>query len=151
MDRLSSMGLSNAARKYLDAAEILRRHTEGVCMPAYFVACQGLELTLKACLRGCGRSEDELRELGHNLERIMDEASQVCPEGVIAFSATDWEVVGLINRHYTKRLLQYVISGYKQFPELMNLYCVSERVWQDTRKFCVEKQALHHGLPTTVL
>lgn len=151
MDRLSSMGLSNAARKYLDAAEILQRHSKGVCMPAYFVACQGLELTLKACLRGCGRPEDELRELGHNLERIMDEALQVCPEGVIAFTETDWEVVGRINRHYTKRLLQYVISGYKAFPELIDLCDVCERLWRATRKFCVEKQALHHGLPTAVL
>ncbi len=145
------MGLSNAARKYLDAAEILQKHTKGVSLPAYFVACQGLELTLKACLRGCGRSEEELREFGHHLERIMDRASQECPDGVLAFSAVDREIVKTINRYYNERDLQYTVSESKRFPELGALLEVGERLWQMTRKFCVEKQALHHGLPTAVL
>jgi HEPN domain-containing protein len=106
MDRLSSMGLPNAARKYLDAAEILRQHTKGVCMPAYFVACQGLELTLKACLRGCGLSEKQLRRLGHDLEKITERAFKECPKGLIALSETERVIVSLINMNYQDRDLQ---------------------------------------------
>lgn len=145
------MGLSNAARKYLDAAEILQRHTKGVCMPAYFVACQGLELTLKACLRGCGSSEKQLRRLGHDLEKLADRALKECPDGLIAFSETERVIVSLINMYYQDRDLQYTRSEYKELPALGALLEVCKRLWRTTRKFCVEKQALHYGLPTAVL
>lgn len=145
------MGLSNAARKYLDAAEILQRNTKGVCMPAYFVACQGLELTLKACLRGCGSSEKQLRKLGHDLEKITERAFEECPKNLITLSETDRVIVSMVNMYYEDRDLQYTRSEYKEFPELSPLLEVCERLWRGTRKFCVEKQALHHGLATAVL
>ena len=151
MDRLSSMGLSNAARKYLDAAMILQRHTKGVCMPAYFAACQGLELTLKACLRGCGLSEKQHRKLGHDLEKIAERAFQECPEGLVELSETERVIVSLINMYYQDRDLQYTRSEYKELPELSTLLEVCERLWRETRNFCVERQAFHHGLPTAVL
>lgn len=151
MDRLSSMGLSNAARKYLDAAEILQRHSKGVCMPAYFVACQGLELTLKGYLRGCGLAEKQLRKLGHDLERITDRAFKECPDGLVDLSEPERVIVSLINMYYQDRDLQYTRSEYKELPELSALLEVCERLWRSTRKFCVEKQALHYGLPTAVL
>ena len=151
MDRLTSMGLSNAARKYLDAAEILKRRTKGVFMPAYFVACQGLELTLKAYLRGCGLSEKQLRKLGHDLEKIAERAFKECPEGLVVLSETERLIVSLINMYYQDRDLQYTRSEYKELPELSTLLEVCERLWRATRKFCVEKQALHHGLPTAIM
>lgn len=151
MDRLSSMGLSNSARKYLDAAAMLQRHVKGVCMPAYFVACQGFELTLKAYLRGCGLSEKQLRRHGHDLEKLLDRTLKECPEKLIAFSETERVIISLINMYYQNRDFQYTRSEYKELPKLDALLELCERLWQATRKFCVEKQALHHGLPTAVL
>ncbi len=120
-------------------------------MPAYFLACQGLELTLKACLRGCGLSERQLRKIGHDLEKITERAFKECPKGLIALSETERVIVSLVKMYYDDRDLQYTRSEYKELPELSALLEVCQRLWQATREFSVEKQALHHGLPTAVL
>lgn len=151
MDRLSSMGLSNSARKYLDAAAILQHHIEGVSMPAYFVACQGFELTSKACLRGCGLSEKQLRRLGHDLEKLLDRTLKEFPENFIVLSETDREILSLINMYYQDRDLQYTRSEYKELPELGTLLNLCERVWRATRNFCEAQRERHFGLDTAAV
>jgi hypothetical protein len=145
------MGLSNAARKYLDAAEILQKHTKGISLPAYFVACQGLELTLKGYLRGCGLSERQLIKLGHNLERLVSHADQRNLGQFIVFSAIDTLTISLINMYYQARDLQYTTSEYKEFPRLSNLLQVCEKTWSAVQKFCVANRDRHFGLDTAVL
>jgi hypothetical protein len=151
MDRMTSMGLSNAARKYLDAAEILHKRTQGVSLPAYFVACQGLELTLKGYLRGCGLSERRLIKLGHNLERLVCCADQRNLGQFVVFSTTDTLTISLINMYYQARDLQYVTSEYKEFPRLSDLLMVCEKTWSAVRNFCVAKRDYHSSLDTAVL
>jgi len=151
MDRLTSMGLSNAARKYLDAAEILEKHTKGVSLPAYFVACQGLELTLKGYLRGCGLSKNQLRKLGHDLERLLSHADARSLGQFVTFSATDALTISLINMYYQARDLQYTTSEYKEFPRLPDLLKVCEKTWVAVQKFCVAKRDRHFGQDTAVL
>ena len=149
-DRLTSMGLSNAARKYLDAAAILQKHTKGVSLPAYFVACQGLELTLKGYWRGCGLSERQLIKLGHNLERLVSHADQRNLGQFVVFSTTDTLTISLINMYYQARDLQYTTSEYKEFPRLSDLLKVCHKTWSAVRKFCVAKRELHFGSNTAV-
>jgi hypothetical protein len=144
------MGLSNAARKYLDAAAILQKHTKGVSLPAYFVACQGLELTLKGYWRGCGLSERQLIKLGHNLERLVSHADQRNLGQFVVFSTTDTLTISLINMYYQARDLQYTTSEYKEFPRLSDLLKVCHKTWSAVRKFCVAKRELHFGSNTAV-
>jgi hypothetical protein len=151
MDRLTSMGLSNAARKYLNAAEILQKHTKGVSLPAYFVACQGLELTLKGYLRGCGLSERQLIKLGHDLERLVSHADQRNLGQFVVFSTTDTLTISLINMYYQARDLQYTTSEYKEFPRLPDLLKVCEKTWSAVRKFSVANRDRHFGFDTAVL
>jgi len=151
MDRLTSMGLSNAALKYLNAAEILQKHTKGVSLPAYFVACQGLELTLKGYLRGCGLSKNQLRKLGHDLERLVSDADMRNLGQFVVFSTTDMLTISLINMYYQARDLQYTTSEYKEFPRLSDLLKVCGKTWSAVQKFCVANRDRHFGLKTTVL
>ncbi len=144
------MGLSNAARKYLDAAEILEKHTKGVSLPTYFVACQGLKLTLKGYLRGCGLSKNQLRKLGHDLERLVSRADKHNLGQFVVFSTTDALIISLIKMYYQARDLQYTTSEYKEFPRLPDLLKVCERTWSAVRKFCVAKRESHFGLDTAV-
>lgn len=53
--------------------------------------------------------------------------------------------------YYEDRDLQYTRSEYKELPQLTPLFEVCERLWRETRKFCVDTQALHYDLPTAVL
>jgi HEPN domain-containing protein len=151
MDRLNSARLLTSARKYLDAAEILQKHTKGVSLPAYFLACQGLELTLKGYLRGCGLSKNQLRKLGHDLERLVSYTDQRNLGHSVVFSATETLTISLINRYYQARDLQYTTSEYKEFPRLSDLLKVCEKTWSAVRKFCVTNRDLHFGLDTAVL
>jgi hypothetical protein len=50
MDRYTSMGISNDAKEFLEAAQIVRWKKSVAFAPSYFLACQSIELSLKAFL-----------------------------------------------------------------------------------------------------
>lgn len=151
MDRLSSMGLSNSARKFLDAARLLHRQTKGICLPGYFAAGQGIELALKAYLRGCGLSEKQLIGIGHDLCELVERALKLNCGALVRFSRADLAIIKSFNPSFRGRHLQYVNSGHKSLPRLGDLLTVGERIWSGTRNFCVDHRTQHYGLPTAVL
>src|SRR5665213_1708764 len=84
-DRLNSKMLWNGAETYLEAARILFEHERKVSRtymrtsshPAYFLACQAIELALKAYLRGSGKTEDFLaKKCNHNLITALQAANE---------------------------------------------------------------------------
>jgi hypothetical protein len=45
MDRFTSMGISNDAQEFLEAARIVRAQKPVTFAPMYFLACQSIELS----------------------------------------------------------------------------------------------------------
>jgi hypothetical protein len=81
-------GQLGLAREFLTAAETAVNHDPVAIRPTYWLASHAMELTLKAFLLAKGRSENELRgkQVGHNIERLMNIAVQSglgMPAGVV--------------------------------------------------------------------
>jgi HEPN domain-containing protein len=148
MDRLTSMGISNAAKKFLKAAKTLRANNDHLFTPTYFCICQSIELSLKAYLRGSGHTDDQLRKIGHDIEKAVVQAQNINLD--FEFSQNDADAIRRINPYYQMKDLQYVKSGYKSLPSIDDLLVLGERLWQSTRQFCIANRTYHEGKGTEV-
>ena len=150
MDRYTSMGISNDAREFLDAAQLTRRDKPVTFTPTYFLVCQSLELSLKAYLRGTGYSEKQLRQLSHDLVGCVAAAKAVSVENYVSLSAADVVAIAAINPYYQYKDFQYSISGYKSLPHPDVLLALAERLWESLRSFCEQHRTLHFGKSTAI-
>jgi hypothetical protein len=133
MDRLTSMGISRTARKFFEAAEILRSEKDKTFAPTYFCICQSIELSLKAFLRGSGYTDNDLRKIGHDLEESVGQARAAGLDDHFKFSAEDYAAIRQINAHYKGKDLQYTKSGFRSFPHVDILIDLGSRLWKSTR------------------
>ena len=150
MDRYTSMGISNDAREFLDAAHLVRREKPVWFAPTYFLVCQSIELSLKAYLRGSGYSDKQLRRLGHDLEACVAAARIAGVESHVSLSEADLAAVALINTYYDSKDLQYSTSGYKSYPSPESLLVLAERLLECLRTFCIEHRDHHVGKATAI-
>lgn len=145
MDRLSSMGISNEAQSFLEAAKILRSNTNHIFTPTYFAICQSIELSVKAFLRGSGYTEPSLRRIGHDLVAGITQAQTAGLEDHCKLSDQDAFALTKINPYYKGKDLQYSKTGFKSYPHIDILIEFGERLWESTRQFCEEKRTFHQG------
>lgn len=150
MDRLTSMGISNEAKLFLDAALILIANGPRLFTPAYFTICQSIELSTKAFLRASGYDEPALRRIGHDLIKGIMHAQRRSLEKYVTLTDIDANALGQINLYYRSKDLQYSKSGYKSYPAIQILTALAEKLWSGTREFCISKRALHEGENTEV-
>lgn len=150
MDRLTSMGISNAAEEFLKAAKTLRAGNSDLFTPTYFSICQSIELSLKAFLRGSGYTDKQLRKIGHNMIAAIFEAQKLPLDDYFKFFDDDAKIVEKINPYYQMKDLQYVTSGFKSFPHIDGLIALGERLWQATREFSISNRDFHKGKDTEV-
>ncbi len=151
MDRFTSMGISNDARQFLEAAQIVRSQKPVTFKPAYFLACQSIELSLKAYLRGSGYTDKELRGLGHNLDKCVEAARVAGVEEHVSLSEADVAAIAVVNPYYQYKDFQYSTTGYKSLPDIDSLISLGDRVWQGLRQFCVQHRECHFGKPTAIV
>jgi len=150
MDRYTSMGVSNRARDFLDAAQIVRRMKPVTFAPTYFLVCQSIELSLKAYLRGSGHSDKQLRRLGHNLDECVTAATAAGIDSHFRLTEADVAAIAAINPYYEFKDFQYSTSGYKSFPHPDFLIELAERLWKSLRSYCEEHRNHHVGKPTAI-
>ena len=131
------MGISNDAREFLDAAELVRREKPVTFTPTYFLVCQSLELSFKAYLRGSGYSDKKLRHIGHNLDSCVAAAKAAGLDAAI-------------NPYYHFKDFQYSVAGYKSFPHPDALIALADHLWKSLRPFCEQRRDHHFGKPTAI-
>ena len=144
------MGISNDAREFLDAAQLVRAEKPEWFAPTLFLVCQSIELSLKAYLRGSGYSDKQLRRLGHDLEAGIAAARAAAIEAHVQIDAADVEALTRMNAYYQSKDLQYSTSGYKSYPHPDVLFTLAERLWESLRTFCVEHRKHHFGKATAI-
>ena len=145
------MGISNDARDFLEAAQIIRSQKPvAFFTPAYFLVCQSIELSLKAYLRGLGYSDRQLRAVGHDLVKCVEAAKSEAVDEHVDLSEPDLAAIALVNPYYLYKDLQYSTSGYKSFPDIDYLIALGDRIWRDLRQFCEKQRERHFGKPTAI-
>jgi hypothetical protein len=76
-------GFLTDAEAYLRAAQKLDQSSEGpASSPQYYLACHSIELILKAFILIKGGTEDEVREIRHDLLKAWERATELglCPK-----------------------------------------------------------------------
>lgn len=119
---LSPVVLIQQAAQFLDAAR--REFTlagQGISVPAYFLAARSIELALKSFLVFKGRDERQLRRLSHNLALALADARQAGLDDVCSLRPDDRIALNMINPYYLEKDLEYLTTGYKQYPGSQHL------------------------------
>lgn len=119
---------------------------EGFSPVAYYLCCRSVELTLKAFLRTKGVPIAKLRSprnFGHNLERLLDEATRLDLLSVVRLSKDHQAAIRLANKYYQSKLFEYLddarglfeaLTGYGSRPDLDVLRSAAEILVADVEK-----------------
>lgn len=157
-DLLSSMMLWNGADDYLDAARNLFSQVDGSPIPevpkppVYFLACQAIELALKAHLRGSGKDEEFLaKRCHHDLMLALNAAEENGLTDLVRLEPKEREILRLANALYSSKALQFAIAGCYRYPQFQPLLQIAENLVQKTEAFCLEHVECHAGKPTAVI
>jgi hypothetical protein len=145
--RTTAFGLWRFAEDYLNAALLVKRPAESfrdnleISIPAYFLAGHSIELSLKAFLRARGVSVGDLRSkaYGHNLEAILRESRRRKLGLVVSLTKTDIDSVFLLNQVYKPKELEYIVTGYRQFPAYGALVVCAKKLVQGLKDYCYKK------------
>ena len=117
MDRLSPISYLVPAQQYLEAAEwVFHQPNQSFSIPGYFLAALALELAIKSFLLFRGNTEHELKEIGHDLSRGLDAASQQGLCGFVDLQREHLAVITQLNWYYVSKDLEHVTTGYKSYP-----------------------------------
>ena len=108
----SAYNFVKAGKDFAEAAKILNRHCHNEPFwPTYFVACQALELYFKAFLRAKGMSLEDLKQVGHDLQRAFRKANELGFGKVVGVTGEVEKTISMLSPIYLKRDFQYKGSG----------------------------------------
>lgn len=119
--RTSARGLLNYAKEYYTAYELIQKQqpefTKSFAVK-YYLLCHSLELTMKAWLKKKGATYKQIKDMGHDLEKIM---VVLHDDYDLLFDAASQEMISLVNQHYSKKEFEYALRGSKSVPVITDL------------------------------
>ena len=138
--RTTSLGLLNFSNNYFQAYEIIRKEGS-IKWPSpvmVYMFCHGVELLFKAFLRNKGKTVNELKGIGHDLENIIKACGAFNCNKLDVFTKINWGVVSLLNQQYKNKEFEYSLTGFKQLPSesdvnatLENMVKFKESIYQN--------------------
>ena len=137
-ERITPIGLARFAYEYIEAANVVdetigakEAYVRTSCVPAFYLAKHGIELTLKSFLRFKGVSVEELRrEFGHDLKRALQKARELGLDDHIQLSRNENDALDVLIALDDEQGLRYIRTGPKQFPSWAIVYPVAVRLHQ---------------------
>jgi len=122
----SAYNFLKLGEKFREAAKILNQHYRNAPdWPTFLLACQGLELYLKAFLRAKSMSLDDLKnKIGHDLQLAYKRSKDL---GLWKVAEVDEEMITLLNQVYKERDFQYRASGEWELPLVGDLISFLDR------------------------
>ena len=146
------MNLWTHADTFRKAAHILRGEVSpvpaGAILPAYYVACHGLELAMKAFLRARGFDDRRLRNLGHDLRRCLKRADASGFSAFVKLDSDETDAITWISPQYRAKELEYVVTqGFKALPDMKHLVSALDKILAGIRHECFQATVRERGLP----
>lgn len=137
-ERSSPLGVFNFSKQYLDAASILHESPGfNFSEPAYYLTGHAIELALKAFLWAKGLPISKLKSgYGHNLSRLLRDSIE---QGLFEYKEEPEGLSGMIellSGYYTNKELEYLFSGYKNYPDLKLLLPATKKVFNIIALYC---------------
>lgn len=140
MDKTTALGLWRYAKEFAEAGRVVS-HIKGgePFIPTYYLFAHGIELVLKAFLRSQGVDLKKLRDIGHDLEGALEEAQNHGLGTHVTLRREDVVAIKMINSFYKNKELEYITTGFKSLPELLNLNSALEMLLEGTSSVCKKK------------
>jgi hypothetical protein len=86
-------------------------------IPVLFLVGQAIELALKSYLLANGVELKKLkREYGHELHRSLRKAKELGLVSIVRLAADEESAIELLDKLYSSKQLQYIVTGAKTFP-----------------------------------
>lgn len=139
------------AKEYLEAATKVaqppRNEHESLMfdfsIPAYYLVCHSIELSLKAFLLGHGVSDKLLssksKGFGHNLSGLMSESRRKKLGLYVVLTKKDQDIINRASSYYSDKMFEYRISGKKYIPYYEDVYGVALKLVIGVEKYCFKK------------
>lgn len=141
VDRETPLGFWRYASEYTEAAKHLNSQDRtSFLIPAYYLVTHGIELGFKAFLRAHGYSVENLKKLGHNLKRLVKTANKEGLPDVAPCSKEFLAAIDLINSYYKQKQLEYIKTGFKQYPPISCLIDGNESLLKNIKTLCGPRQ-----------
>lgn len=124
-ERTTSIGLARYAKEFLEAALAVddsvgmqAEYHRIPPIPVLYLVGHSIELILKAFLVHKGVTVSDLRSknYGHDLMRCWAKSIQLGLGDIFTLTSDDSEIIRLLNTLYSKKELEYIVTGYKEFP-----------------------------------
>ena len=121
----SPIGLARYAKEFLEAALAvddsvgMREEYQHVPpIPVLYLVGHSIELALKAFMIHKGMSLSEIRSkaFGHDLLKCWEKSIELGLSEIYTHTAEQASIIQLLNELYSKKQLEYIVTGYKEFP-----------------------------------
>ena len=141
VDRETPLGFWRYASEYTEAAKHLNSQDRAsFFIPSYYLVTHGIELGFKAFLRAHGYSVENLKKMGHDLKKLFKAADKEGLSDVAPCSDEFRTAINLINPFYKKKELEYIKTGFKQYPEISCLIDGNESLLKDIKTLCAPRR-----------
>lgn len=135
--RTTGMGLWTDAREMFQAATlVINEPNLKFSSPAYYLLGHGLEVALKSYLRSHGRSLKDLRAIGHDLSKALQDAVDCGLVDCYPLSDSEASALALFTPYYKAKHFEYRVTGYKQLPSPQSLLDLGNHLLAAIRPIC---------------
>lgn len=144
--RTNSMGLWTSASGFFEAALVVTKQSEGrISIPAYFLYCRAIELMFKAFLRARGLGLDAVIRLRHNLNALLVAAEREGLKSIVTLDERQLAAIKMISTYYRDKELEYIVTGFKRFPDIRDLQSCASVLLEGTKRVCLEGRTVKKG------
>lgn len=141
---IKPLGTHNYSRQFLTVARAAKLIND-VPLVTPYLYCHSLELSLKAYLMIVGCDEKCLLDLRHDLETILDCATELGIENIVSISANERSEIRTANAYYHKKQFEYVkpcvvtsaLMGYPDLPDIQILDGLAARMVDALEDHCI--------------
>jgi len=136
--RTTPLGLINYSKSFRDAALAvddklgIKKGSEIIALvPVMYLIAHSMELSLKAFLLHKGVELKDLKkqkEYGHNLVKCFKKAKELGLGSIVDVDKLEEKAFEALNNLYCKKELNYIVTGYNQYPVFIFLETLSKKL-----------------------
>lgn len=117
------------ARSYSCAgSRLLELQTPEFFIPTIYLLAHAIELYLKAYLIAQGKSDHQLRKIGHDLIACIRECNELGVKSHLSLSWLELLQIARVNSYYKAKELEYFASTVKRFGSVAQMAKISRKV-----------------------
>lgn len=137
--RSTPHGFWRFAADYLLAARCVDTHirkNKSVYFPSLYLYGISIELSLKAFLLKRGESLEDVKNLSHNLNKILAKARRRKLGLEVKLEKRELDAIHVLNITYSSNLLRYIVTGSTKVPNFVYVARVAEELVLGLEELC---------------